>query len=234
MRYCTRTGIRYSNNGEITTIEALNQTTPIQVVVSSDPTATYIALAVAIMTAIGLLINSIMQRKQLKTMHEQVHLMESEMKQRLRPWLGAVDTLRTVSVSVKGKQIAYKEYFPLSINEKKELNVESFIWQTKIKNYGALPAHKVRAYTELTYEILTQNSIDKTKLNQSYVTLLPNNEIPISLEMPAKVWNETGEGKGIFALIYCEYEYGIKETGNFGVIYRIEGDFVHVGESWSN
>ncbi len=181
---------------EVATIQAINQTTPIQVIVNSDPTTTYIALTVAAMTAIALVVNLIMQRKQLKAMQDQVNaaqrqveLMDQDMQERVRAWLGAENYFQPHSVVIDGDSVPYQSFVAQRDMEK----LKSVTLQMDIKNYGSIPAQNCRYGMAVSEEMPSRDSVEKLEI-KPYHTLMPNAKGTINLKLPADLWVSLDKG----------------------------------------
>lgn len=193
-----------------------------------------ISLSIAVVTAIVLIWNSCTQRQQLRTVQRQVQLMENEIKERLRPWLGVVGNIEPKYVFHKDGNLTYEQFISLSLEERRKLNLEYFAWEIPIKNYGSLPANDIRYDLIWSYEPMTKKNLDEIKLQLlPLYPLMPDQIGRITVQMPVEFMIKMDEeGKELFALFYVEYYFGDSKKAVIGHIYRFIAGRVSAIESW--
>ena len=221
--------------------ELVNQTSSVQVGISSDPLTLSLSIIIPIVTAGALFGALILQRRQLRNLEvqvrasvqqaassqRQVELIEKDMKQRLRPWLG-MESVEPRFVTIQGgAKVSYERYakeFP-----DRDLEIVWFIG--KIKNYGLLPAHDVRAALIPSDDSFTKDDVKKLEL-RPYQSLMPQAEGEVNFEISGQRWNQMIEGKPLFVLFHTEYSVGDGEKDAFGYIFKIMGGGAIMQENW--
>lgn len=162
-------------------------------------------------------------------MQKQVTLMEKEITQRLRAWLGIPAGFAPAFVSIHGGAKIDYDTFVKSYSDR----VIEIVWFVgEIKNYGALPARDIRGNIRISDNRPTRQDIKKLELIP-YQSLMPQASGQLNFEISGERWSQLRAGKSLFILLHMEYSYSDNERDSFGYIWqiRVEGGLL-LEESW--
>jgi hypothetical protein len=148
----------------------------------------------------------------------QTFLLRQEIEYRTRPWIGRKDMVQAGVTTEKG-YIHYEKYreevergITLKEFEMKYGKPLYYHFKLFLKNYGELPALNVIGWRkEFNKKPPSEIKWPKESIQLGTV-IMPGEEIPIPIIIPADEWNSVHEGKDeLYIAIRVEYEFETKK-----------------------